>query len=95
MPCVLIGLNKADMFMVFIGSFVCKIRFQGHSSSLNPRAKAVWAHFFFTLALGVEPLKNQWDFYCQRLVLLLCSAPPHPQIQYRVREGLWGFRYRW
>lgn len=79
MPCILIGLNKADMFMVFIGSFVCKIHFQGHSTSLNPRAKAVWAHFFFALALGVEPFKNQWDLHCQSLVLLLCSAPPTPK----------------
>lgn len=46
---VLVGLNKADMFMVF-SSFVCKIHFKEYNTSFNPSAKVVWADLFSAFA---------------------------------------------
>lgn len=82
MPGVLIGLNKADMFMVFIGSFVCKIHFTGHSTSFNPTAKVVWAGLFLTRAHSCSwsgTFEDPGGFRCQKLVLLFYSAP-HPPL---------------
>ena len=97
MPGVLIGLNKADMFVVFIGSFVCKIHFEGHSTSFNPTAKVVWAGLFLTRAHSCSwsgTFEDPGGFRCQKLVLLFYSAPhpPTPQTSYHGREGQWGFR---
>lgn len=47
---VLIGLNKADMFMVFISSFVYKSHFKEYNTSFNPSAKVVWADLFSVFA---------------------------------------------
>lgn len=74
MPGELIRLNHADMFMVFITSFVCKIHFKACSTSFNTSASVVWADWIFTLALRVKPLKIQRSLHCQRLVPLLSSA---------------------
>lgn len=54
------------------------------------------ADLFLALVLRVEPLKIQLGLHCQRLVPLavFCFPPPHPQTQYNVKEGLWGFRLK-
>lgn len=96
MPGVLIGLNKADMFMVFISSFVCKIHFKEYNTSFNPSAKVVWVDLFSILALRVEPLKILLGLSCQRLVpCCVCSASMchcfFPQTLYTLREGASGF----